>query len=175
MNAIVYHSNTGYTERYAKALSKESGIRAYSLEQAMKELPKDSHILFMSWVKAGAVEKARAASKRFYLDGICAVGLNTSSGTERALRGQTGVSREYPFFMLPGGYDRSKLGKIDGFLMDLMLKKLNRDLSKKLRPSETELGMQQVLTSGGDFYDEDQLAPVMVWIESQRKKKKNKK
>jgi len=35
MNAIVYYSNTGYTERYAKALSKESGIRAYSLEQAL--------------------------------------------------------------------------------------------------------------------------------------------
>ena len=175
MQAIVYHSGTGTTERYARALSAESGLRVYSLEQAMKELPKDSHILFMSWVKAGAVEKARAASKRFYLDGICAVALNTHAGTERALRGQTGVSREYPFFMLPGSYDPAKLKGLDRFLMEMMRKKLNRDIPKKVRATEQELAMQEILNNGGDLYDEDQLAPVMVWIECQRKKKKNKK
>lgn len=171
MNAIVYHSTAGHTERYAKALSKASGIRLYSLEQAMKELPKDSHILYMSWVKAGSVEKARAAYKQFYLDGICAVGLNLGSGVERALRGQTGVQADYPFFLLPGGYDASRLGWLDKMLMDLMRKRLDREIPKKLRPSDHDLAMQEILTNGGDYYDEEALEPVLAWIDQQRRKK----
>lgn len=38
IEAIVYTSNTGYTEEYARMLSKSTGLRALLLKDAVKAL-----------------------------------------------------------------------------------------------------------------------------------------
>lgn len=45
MNAIVYTSENGSTERYARALSERTGLPAYALQDAGKVLPKGESIL----------------------------------------------------------------------------------------------------------------------------------
>ena len=35
-NAIVYTSNTGYTQQYAKLLGEKTGLPVYSLDEAMR-------------------------------------------------------------------------------------------------------------------------------------------
>ncbi len=37
MDAIVYTTNTGSTERYARLLAEETGLPVYSLEEAKKQ------------------------------------------------------------------------------------------------------------------------------------------
>ncbi len=40
MKAIVYESNTGFTQKYAFMLSEKTGLPAYLLENAKSELHK---------------------------------------------------------------------------------------------------------------------------------------
>lgn len=46
MNTIIYTTNTGSTERYAKLLSQETGLPAYSLAEAKKKVRSGAEIIF---------------------------------------------------------------------------------------------------------------------------------
>ena len=52
---IVYTSNTGYTEKYAKLLGEQLGLPAFSAEQA-DSLPEGTEILYLGWLMAGVVK-----------------------------------------------------------------------------------------------------------------------
>ena len=54
--AIVYTSNTGCTAQYASLLGGETGLRVYPLEDAMKNLPQGSPVIYLGWLAAGAGE-----------------------------------------------------------------------------------------------------------------------
>lgn len=51
IEAIVYTSNTGYTEEYARMLSKSTGLRALLLKDAVKALKRGAPVIYMgcSW------------------------------------------------------------------------------------------------------------------------------
>lgn len=169
MKAIVYHSGTGHTARYAEALSKLSGLPAYPVEKALKELAADTRIFYMTWVKAGSLVKIGKISEQFLICGIGAVALNTGAGQDLDLRIRTGLAPDFPLFMLPGGYDPAKVPWLDRKLMELLLWKLNRDIRNKIRPTERDLAMQEVLTNGGDYYEAQVLEPIQEWIQEQQK------
>ena len=46
-NAIVYTSNTGYTEQYAMLLGKATGLPVYALTEAEAKLAPGNHILYL--------------------------------------------------------------------------------------------------------------------------------
>lgn len=47
MNAIIYTTNTGSTEHYAKLLAHETGLSAYSLAEAKKKVyPRTECIIY---------------------------------------------------------------------------------------------------------------------------------
>ena len=54
-NAIVYTSNTGYTEQYAMLLGKATGLPVYALAEAEAKLAPGNHILYLGWLMAGKV------------------------------------------------------------------------------------------------------------------------
>ena len=54
--AIVYTSNTGCTAQYASLLGGETGLRVYPLEDAMKNLPQGSPVIYLGWLAAGSVQ-----------------------------------------------------------------------------------------------------------------------
>lgn len=169
MKAIVYCSGTGHTERYARALGEISGLPVYPLETAMKELAADTNIFFMTWVKAGNLVKCGPVSARFLICGIGASALNTGAGQDHDLRVRTGLASDFPLFMLPGGYDPSKVKGLDGMLMKLICWKLSREISKKMRPTELDLQMQKLLTEGGDLYDAEVLQHILAWMQVHKK------
>ncbi|MDD6610969.1 MAG: hypothetical protein PUE91_01980 [Clostridiales bacterium] len=45
--AIVYTSNTGFTEQYARLLGQKTGLPVYALSEAGKALPPRSSILYL--------------------------------------------------------------------------------------------------------------------------------
>lgn len=59
MNTIViYNSQTGFTERYAKWIAEAAGARCLSLSEAKKRnLEKYDAIVFGSWACAGGISK----------------------------------------------------------------------------------------------------------------------
>ena len=56
MQAIIYTTNTGSTQRYAQMLSQATGLPAYSLTQAGAQVPDGAAIIYMGWIAAGTVK-----------------------------------------------------------------------------------------------------------------------
>ena len=50
-NKIVYTSNTGFTERYARMLAEETGLPCYCLEES----PRGGSAIYLGWLMAGTV------------------------------------------------------------------------------------------------------------------------
>ena len=58
---IVYTSNTGYTEKYAKLLGEQLGLPVFSAEQA-DSLPEGTEVLYLGWLMAGVVKGYKKAA-----------------------------------------------------------------------------------------------------------------
>ncbi len=157
MDAIVYTSNTGFTRQYAELLSDATGLAAYDLTGASSQLPQGSAVFYLGWLKAGAIQGYRKAARRFQVMGVCAVGLADTETQKKAVRAKNRLG-ETPFFLVIGGYDRSRLKGLDGFLMDRMTKFLQKNAAD---PEHNE--MLTLLKQGGNRVSRENLAPVLAW------------
>lgn len=64
MNAIIYTTNTGSTERYARLLAQKTGLPAYSLAEAKKQVFAGAEVIYLGWIMAGSVKGYAEATKR---------------------------------------------------------------------------------------------------------------
>ena len=64
VEAIVYTTNTGSAAQYAEMLAKETGLAAYSLDEARGKVPADSEVICLGWVMAGTVKVHRPRGLR---------------------------------------------------------------------------------------------------------------
>ena len=172
MRAIVYNSNTGFSERYAKMLSKATGVRSYSMEEARKELPKDAPILYVCWVMGNALPKVSQISRRFYIRAVAAVGLNQGPHAERAIRAQSGLPNSIPLFLLPGGLKLEKLNVYHRLLLKIVESKTAKQIKKALRPTDDSLVFLEQLRNGCDLVDEAYLEDLIDWVKNWKEKKK---
>ena len=56
IKAIVYTSNTGHTERYAKMFGEKTGYPVYSVKEADNALAKNDEIFYFGWLFASIVK-----------------------------------------------------------------------------------------------------------------------
>lgn len=56
MKAIVYTTNTGSTESYARLLSQETGLPAYSMAEAKTQLDRNDEIIYLGWLMANSIK-----------------------------------------------------------------------------------------------------------------------
>ena len=64
MNAIIYTTHTGSTERYARLLAQKTGLPAYSLAEAKKQVFAGAEVIYLGWIMAGSVKGYAEAAKR---------------------------------------------------------------------------------------------------------------
>ena len=109
MRAIVYTSNTGSTERYAKMLSHQIVVPAYSMEEAAKMLKPGAEIIYMGWIMAGRIKGYTEAARKYNIKAVCGVGIG-QTGTQLAeVRTKNKVPQRIPLFTLQGTFDIKKL------------------------------------------------------------------
>lgn len=65
MDAIVYVSKHGSTERYAKLLAEKLSLRAYKLKDAIASLKQGSKIIYLACVRADSIMDLKKAEKYF--------------------------------------------------------------------------------------------------------------
>ena len=63
MRAIVYTTNAGSTEQYAKLLAQETGLPVYSLAEAKRTLSSGTEIVYLGWIMASTVKGYADAAK----------------------------------------------------------------------------------------------------------------
>ena len=62
MNAIIYTTNTGSTEHYAKLLAQKTGLPVYSLAEAKKRVFAGAEVIYLGWIMAGSVRAEKRTS-----------------------------------------------------------------------------------------------------------------
>ena len=70
MEAIIYTTNTGSAEQYAKILAQETGLPAYSMKEAQKKIRPGVDVICLGWIMAGLVKGYAVAAKRYR---VCAM------------------------------------------------------------------------------------------------------
>lgn len=159
---IVYTSNTGYTEKYAKLLGEQLELPAFSAEQA-DSLPEGTEVLYLGWLMAGVVKGYKKAAQRFSVAAVCGVGMGPTGSQDSDVRKNNAIPQEVPVFTLQGGFDRTKLHGIYRFMMGVMIKVMGSSLRKKENRTPEEDAMLEMVTNGGDFVDVRQLDGVIAW------------
>ncbi len=117
ISAILYTSNTGSTERYAKMMGERTGLPVYALNSA--PIPKGAEILYMGWVMASSVKGHKKACRRYRVKAVCGVCMASTGSQIPELRKQNSIPQSIPVFTLQGGFDMKKLHGIYKFMMSL--------------------------------------------------------
>ena len=164
MDAIIYSSRTGFTEKYALMLSEKTGIPAYPVKKARK-LAKGSDVIYMGWLMSSIVNGYEKADKKYNVRALCPVGMLEMNDDERRsfeLANRTGGVAVFP---LRGGFNMDALRGIYRTMMRAMTRSIEAKIEDN-SASEAERSMLNLLQNGGDFVDEKNLDPVIEWLNS---------
>ncbi len=157
MTAIIYESNTGFTERYAKILSDKTGVPAYALADAKKQVAKGEEVVFLGWVFANKIQGFDKARKLWNVAAAGAVGMNPRSEENTKIVREANKA-ECPLFYMWGGLDNSKLKGINKMMLGIV-----RDsLIKENKPEYADA--IKVFKEGGDFVSEEYLEELIAFM-----------
>lgn len=170
MKAILYTSQTGFTERYAKLLSEKTGVPAYPLKQAGKYLRKGDDVFYMGWLMAGRVSGMDRTWQKYSVRGVGIVGMSPAGNGglwEIASKNHGFSDGGAPVFYLRGGYAPDKLKGLHKLLMKPMAKSVVQEIQDKgHKATESEQEMMNLFLYGGDCFDEKQLDPIVQWFQT---------
>ncbi|MDO4468018.1 MAG: hypothetical protein Q4C49_13605 [Bacillota bacterium] len=167
MQAIVYTSNTGNTEKYAILLGKELDLPVYSLKDAKKVLEKDTPIIYLGWIMASGIKGYTEANKRFEIRMVCAVGM-ASDGTQiEEIRNKNDIPESIALFYLQGGFYMDKLKGINKLMMNMMVKTVGKELLEKKDRTPEEEDMLDLMINGGDRVNINNLSSPIKWYKKQ--------
>jgi len=161
MDGIVYESNTGTTERYAKLLAEKTGLPVYAHAVAKKQLSQGAKIIYLSWLCAGQIKGYAKAAKYFDVQGVGAVGMSIPSEKLMVdIMQRNGISLD-DLYYLPGSLDKSKLKGMNKLMLDAAAKSMIKDIQGKTDPTPDDEIMLHMLIHGGDWMDESYLQPLI--------------
>ena len=168
MNAIIYTTNTGSTERYAKLLAQETGLSAYSLTEAQKAVPTGTEVIYLGWIAAGAVKGYAKAAKHYRVKAVCAVGMGQTGTQTESVRKKAAVPASIPLFTLQGNFNVKKLHGIYRPMMEIMVKTAGKSLAAKKDRTPEEDDMLSMMLHGGERVKIENLSAVLDWYRAQR-------
>lgn len=164
MKAIIFTSETGYTEKYAQILSKKIGFPAYELSQSKALLSELDEVIYMGWLMAGSVQGYKAAAKHYKIIAVCAVGMGPEwDGIIEETKKKCGLT-DTPVFYLQGGFDMKKLHGVYKLMMKMMKSIVGKKIATKPEKTPQEMMMLDALENGADFVKEENLAPLIDFI-----------
>ena len=167
MNAIIYTTNTGSTERYAKLLAQKTGLPAYSLAEAKKQVFAGAEVIYLGWIMAGSVKGYAEAAKRYRVRAVCGVGMGQTGTQTDSVRKKSSVPADIPLFTLQGNFDVKKLHGVYRLMMEIMVKTAGKALAKKKDRTPAEDDMLDMMRCGGERVKAENLNAVLNWYHTQ--------
>ena len=168
MNAIIYTTNTGSTERYARLLAQETGLPVRSLSEAKKMVPSGAEVIYLGWIMAGAVKGYANAAKRYRVRAVCGVGMGQTGAQTESVREKTAVPAHIPVFTLQGNFNIKKLHGIYRPMMELMVKTAGKSLAEKQERTPEENDMLDMMLHGGERVKVENLSAILDWYNEQK-------
>ncbi len=168
MNAIIYTTNTGSTERYARLLARKTGLPAYSLAKAKKQVFAGTEVIYLGWIMAGSVKGYAEASRYYRVCAVCAVGMGQTGTQTDSVRKKSAVPANIPLFTLQGNFDVKRLHGIHRPIMEIMVKTAGKALAEKTDRTPEEDDMLDMMQRGGERVKAENLGAVLDWYSAQR-------
>ena len=166
MEAIIYTTNTGSAEQYAKMLAEQTGLQAFSMEEAKSKVEAGSEIIYLGWIMAAQVKGCKAAAKKYKIRAICAVGMEKTGTRTEEIRGKTCVPAEIPLFTLQGNFNVKKLHGLYRIMMNMMVKMVTKQLGAKAERTQRENEMLEIMLHGGENVREENLKSILDYYKS---------
>lgn len=168
MKAIVYTTNTGNTEKYAKLLGNQIELPVYSLGDAKKILKKDTPIIYLGWIMASGIKGYKEAEKFFSIRMVCAVGMGATGTQLQEIRDKNQIPLSTEVFTLQGGFDMKKLRGVNRLMMCMMVKAAGKALAEKTDRTSEENDMLELMIHGGSRVSLENLSEPVKWYEQNR-------
>lgn len=162
IQAIVYTSNTGSTEQYARLLGQETGLPVRSLTEAKNALKSGAQILYLGWVMAGGIQGYADAARLYRIPMVCAVGMEPA-GKEQELREKNGIPQDAALFALQGGYQPDRLRGIQKLMMRMITGSMAKKLAAKADRTPEENDLLDLMQHGGSRVSPENLAGPLRW------------
>lgn len=151
---IIYESNAGHTEEYAKMLANKLKLECISLKEYKKD---DEQIIFLGWVYANNIQGYKQVKDSSNILCTIAVGMNFESDKNTNLLIETNNIKE-KFFYLQGGVDYKRLKGIK----KIMFKLVAESVIKENKPEDREL--IEILQKENDCIKEENLNDILAFI-----------
>lgn len=168
MDAIIYTTNTGSAERYAKLLAQETGLPVYSFAEAKKQVFSKEKIIYLGWIMAGSVKGYAEAAKRYRVCAVCGVGMGQTGTQIESVRKKSAIPADIPLFTLQGDFNVKKLHGIYRPMMEIMVKTMGKSLAEKADRTSEEDDMLDMMLHGGERIKAENLSAVLDWYRVQR-------
>lgn len=157
---IIYSTNAGSTERYAKMLSEKLSCPMVKTAKA-GEIDENEDIIFMSWVMAGTLQDYASVSAKFKnIKAVCAVGMFSDDSKLPEVKEKNGIESE--LFLLPGAFNINNLTGMYKMMMGMAMKMIKGKLKDSDDPKARE--MAEKFEEGFDFVNEENLSKVIEFL-----------
>lgn len=168
MNAIIYTTNTGSTERYARLLAGQTGLPAHSLAEARAAVSTGAEVIYLGWIMAGSVKGYAEAAARYQVRAVCGVGMGQTGTQTDSVRKKAAIPADIPLFTLQGNFDVKKLHGIYRPMMEIMVKTAGKRLAEKKDRTSEEDDMLDMMLHGGERVKVENLSAVLDWYSEQQ-------
>lgn len=166
MRAIVYTSNTGSTEKYAKMLSHQIIVPAYSMKEADKRVKAGAEIIYMGWIMAGKIKGYTEAARKYNIQAVCGVGMGQTGTQLVEVRMKNKVPQRIPLFTLQGTFDIKKLHGVYKMMMNVMIKTAGKALADKSDRTPEEDDMLDMMLNGSERVNAENLRYIIDWYDT---------
>ena len=167
MSAIIYTTNTGSTEHYAKLLAQKTGLPVYSLAEAKKRVFAGAEVIYLGWIMAGSVKGYAEAAKRYQVRAVCGVGMGKTGTQTDSVRKKSVIPANIPLFTLQGNFDVKKLHGVYRLMMEIMVKTAGKALAEKKDRTPDEDDMLDMMLHGGERVKAENLSAILDWYRAQ--------
>lgn len=159
---IVYSSNTGYTEQYAKMLGKALDIPSYKLGNVPK-CHSGADVIYLGWLFAGNIIGYKKCAKRYKVRCVAGVGMSPPAAElSDGLRATEKIPSGVPVFYLQGGFNMAKLQGPLKLIMKIKCKEIAGRLSAKPELSDAEQLTYEMTQGQATAVDVANLAEVIA-------------
>ncbi len=160
---VVYETNTGFTEKYAKLFAEHFGLECWNTYMAKIKVKKHEDVIYFGWVQAGVIQGYKKANKRYNIICVCPVGLTEPNAERRQKLIDMNKITCKAVFPLHGGYDGEKVIGLSKILIDMIADEFEKRTAAGDELSKSEAQMYADLKTGADYFSEDNLRAVYDW------------
>lgn len=155
--AVVYTSNTGHSEEYARMIGEKLSLPVYERKYAHNYIAKGTDIIYVAWVMAGLIKDYGKAKAMYNIVGVVAVGMDSSKGVELKIRVENELPITTPFYLVFGGYRKDKLKGFYKWAYRRKEKSWIKELEEEENLTPTQQDLLDILKNGGSRVREENL------------------